>query len=59
MKATIPVGGYTSGQTINIDLELTNNSNENIQAFVIQIVRVSKVNKVSHINLHFTDSTQS
>lgn len=48
MKATIPVGGYAPGQMINVDLELTNNSNENIQGFVIQIVRVSKVNKVTH-----------
>lgn len=52
VKATIPVGGYTPGQMINIDLELTNNSNENIQAFVIQIVRVSNVNKVSHANCY-------
>lgn len=50
MKATIPVGAYASGQVIHVDLELTNNSNEHIQAFVIQIIRVSKVNKVSHAN---------
>lgn len=50
MKATIPVGAYTPGQVIHVELELTNNSNENIQAFVIQIIRVSKVNKVSHAN---------
>lgn len=42
MAATIPVSGYTPGQMINIDLELTNNSNENISTFVIQIVRVSE-----------------
>lgn len=39
--ATVPVGGYTPGQMINVDLELTNTSNENISAFVIQIIRVS------------------
>lgn len=50
MKASLPVGGYTCGQVIHVELELTNNSNENIQAFVIQIIRVSEVNKVSHAN---------
>lgn len=54
MKATIPVGGYTPGQVIHVDLELTNKSNENIQAFVIQIIRVSTVDKVSHANCIFT-----
>lgn len=41
ITASIPVSGYTSGQMINIELELTNKSNENISAFTIQIVRVS------------------
>lgn len=40
--ATVPVGAYTPGQMINVDLELTNTSNENVSAFVIQIVRVSR-----------------
>lgn len=41
MIASIPVTGYTAGQMINVDLELTNTSNENIEAFILQIVRVS------------------
>lgn len=41
ITASIPVSGYTSGQMINVEMELTNNSTENISAFVIQIVRVS------------------
>lgn len=41
MTATLPVSGYTPGQMINVNLELTNTSNENISAFVLQIVRVS------------------
>lgn len=45
ITASIPVSGYTSGQMINVELELTNNSNENISAFVIQIVRVSEKKK--------------
>lgn len=39
--ASVPVSGYTPGQMINVDLELTNTSNENISAFTLQIVRVS------------------
>lgn len=32
---------------INVELELTNNSNENISAFVIQIVRVSDKKQIT------------
>lgn len=39
--ATVPVSGYTPGQMMNVDLELSNTSNENLSAFVFQIVRVS------------------
>ncbi|XP_031621629.1 uncharacterized protein LOC116339736 [Contarinia nasturtii] len=42
MIATVPVSGYCSGQMVNVDLELTNTSNENISAFVVQIVREVK-----------------
>lgn len=41
MIAKLPVSGYTAGQMINVDLELTNASNENIKSFTVQIVRVS------------------
>lgn len=47
ITASIPVSGYTSGQMINVELELTNNSNENISAFVIQIVRVSDKKQIT------------
>lgn len=40
MIAAIPVSGYTPGQMINVDLELANNSNEYIEAFVLKIIRV-------------------
>lgn len=40
MIAAIPVSGYTPGQMINVDLELANNSNEHIAAFVLKIIRV-------------------
>ncbi|XP_055296096.1 arrestin domain-containing protein 1-like isoform X2 [Sitodiplosis mosellana] len=42
MIATVPVSGYTPGQMINVDLELTNASNENVKAFILQIVREVK-----------------
>lgn len=42
MTARIPVSGYTPGQNINVELELTNNSDENVSAFVLQLIRVKK-----------------
>lgn len=38
--ARTPVSGYTPGQSIRVELELTNNSNENVSTFVLQILRV-------------------
>lgn len=37
VKAKIPVGGYVPGQTINLDLDIHNKSDEDISAFVVKL----------------------
>lgn len=41
MIVRIPVGGYTPGQTINLDVEAWNKSDQDVEGFTAQLLKVS------------------
>lgn len=42
MTVRMPVGGYTPGQTINLDVDATNNSDQDVEGFTAQLLKVSE-----------------
>lgn len=40
VRAVIPVGGYTPGQSINLDLFVSNRSTEDVDDFVVRLIKV-------------------
>lgn len=41
MSVRMPVGGYTPGQTINLDIEARNKSDQDVEGFTAQLLKVS------------------
>lgn len=37
----MPVGGYTPGQTINLDVEAKNKSDQDVESFTAELLKVS------------------
>lgn len=64
MTVRIPVGGYTPGQTINLDIEAKNRSDQDVEGFTAQLLKVSaigiyiKQNRLIHLNFFFLDLLQ-
>lgn len=42
--AGIKVGGFTPGQTIDLNFDVVNKSNLNVSTFTVQLVKVSHMN---------------
>lgn len=42
--ARMPVGGYTPGQTINLELNVNNQSDQPVSEFSVQLIKVSEIN---------------
>lgn len=40
--ARTPVGGYTPGQTINLEVEVINKSDQPVSDFSVQLIKVNK-----------------
>lgn len=46
----VQFGGYTPGQTINVQIEANNKSDEQVSHFIVQLIKVSMVPKIDLIN---------
>lgn len=40
MKVSMPVGGYTPGQTINLEIDARNQSDQDVDSFTAQLIKV-------------------
>lgn len=47
----MPVGGYTPGQNINLELNVNNQSSQPVTEFIVQLLKVSEINVNSLCNL--------
>lgn len=56
--ARTPVGGYTPGQVINLEIDVINQSDQPVSDFTVQLIKVNKhfTNRFSSVNkqLFFT-----
>lgn len=43
--ASVPSGGYTPGQIINVQIEVNNQSDQLVSNFTVQLIKVSRVSK--------------
>lgn len=45
--ARTPVGGYTPGQVINLEIDVDNQSDQPVSDFTVQLIKVKKETKIT------------
>lgn len=47
LRAIAPVGGYTPGQVINLEIDVINESDQPVSDFTVQLIKVIKEAKIT------------